>query len=72
MWIYLDDEESKFMLIDITDKDGKPTGKQRILILLFDLYSKKVDDGTGIKRITIFAYEIRTSLKNNTMLKNVL
>ena len=33
MWIDLDDEESKQILIDITDNEGKPPGKQSILYL---------------------------------------
>ena len=32
MWIDLDDEESKPMLLDIKDSEGQPTGKYRILI----------------------------------------
>ena len=46
------------MLIDIKDSEGEPTGKQRILIPAFNIYSKEVSDGTGMKRITIFAYEV--------------
>ena len=68
MWIDLDDDESKPMLINISDNEGKPTGK-KILITVFDLYSKEISDDTGIKRITTFAYEIRTSPDNATMLK---
>ena len=48
MWIDLNDEEIKSMLLDIKDGEGEPTGNQRILIPGFDLYSKEVGDGTGI------------------------
>ena len=49
------------MLIDIEDSQGKPTGKQRILIPTFDLYSKNISDNTCRKFNTTFAYEILTT-----------
>ena len=60
MWIDIEDEQSKDMLVDIKDNEGNPTGKQRILIPAFDIYSKKVGEGQGRDRVTTFAYEIRT------------
>ena len=72
MWIDLDDEINKPMIHDIEDKEDSPTGKQRIVIPAFDLYSKEVGACSGHNRVTIFAYEIRTSPDNSTMLKNVL
>ena len=68
MLIDLENEESKPMLIDISDNEGKPTGKQRIVISALYLYIKEVGDDTGHKRIITFAYEIGTSLDNATML----
>ena len=72
MWIDLDDEISKPMIHNIEDKEGNPTGQQRIVIPGFDFYSKEVGTGSGQNRITTFAYEIRTSPKNSTMLKHLL
>ena len=60
------------MLIEINDTEGKSTGKQRILNPVFDQYNKEVGDGRGIKRINTFAYEIKTSPENATMLKTLL
>ena len=72
MWIDLDDEESKPMIIDITNNKGKPRRKQRNCIPTFNLYRKEVGDGTGNKWIATFVYEIRNSPDNATMLKNLL
>ena len=72
MWIDLDDETSKPMLHDIEDNEGNPTGRQRIVIPALDLYSKEVGACSGHNRVTLFAYEIRTSPDNSTMLKNLL
>ena len=72
MWIDLDDEESAPMVHQIKDSSGKLTGKQKIIIPAFDLYSKEVGDGNGNERVTTFAYEIRTSPDNANMLKNLL
>ena len=72
MWIDLDNEEIKSMLIDMTDNEGKATGKQRIVIPSFDLYSKEIDDSIGNSRLTTFAYEIRTAPDDVIMLKNLL
>ena len=66
MLIDLEDEEN------ITDNEGKPIGKQRIVISALYLYIKEVGDDTGHKRIITFAYEIGTSLDNATMLKQIL
>ena len=60
------------MIHEIKDKDGLPTGKQRIVIPVFVLYSKEVGAGSGPKRITIFVYKIRTSPGYSTMFKNLL
>ena len=46
--------------------------KTKIVIPAFDLYSKEVGNGNGNERVTIFAYEIRTSPTNSNMLKNLL
>ena len=72
MWINLDDEESKPMLIDVTGNEEKQTGQQIIVTPVFDIYSKEVGNETGNKRITTFAYEIRTSSSNAIVLKNLL
>ena len=64
MWIDLDDEISKPMIHKIEDKEGHPTGQQRIIIPGFHFYSKEVGAGSGQNRITTFAYEIRTSPEN--------
>ena len=64
MWIDLDDEISKPMIHKIEDKEGHPTGQQRIIIPGFHFYSKEVGAGGGQNRITTFAYEIRTSPEN--------
>ena len=67
MWIDLDDEESAPLIHQIKYNKGNPTGKQKIVIPTFDLYSKEVGDGNGNERVTIFAYEIRTSPTNSNM-----
>ena len=72
MWIDLDDEISKPMIHDFNDEEGNPTGRYGIVILGFDFYTKEVGSGSGQNRITTFAYEIRTSPENSTMLKNLL
>ena len=72
MWIDLDDEESAPMVHQIKYSSGKLTGTQKIIIPAFDLYSKEVGDGNGNGKVTTFAYEIRTSLDNANMLKNLL
>ena len=72
MWIDIEDEQTKDMLVEIKDNEGNPTGKQRILIPAFDIYSKEIGEGQGRDRVTTFAYEIRTSPENSTMLKNLL
>ena len=72
MWIDLDDEESAPMIYQIKDGVGKLTGKKRMVISVFDQYSKNVGDGNGNDRVTTIAYEIRTSLDNANMLKNLL
>ena len=70
MWIDLDDEISQPMLHEIKYTIDQPTGKQRIVIPVFDLYSKEAGTGSGPNRVTIFTYEIRTSPDNSIMLKN--
>ena len=54
MWFNVDDEESAPMIIQIEDSAGKFTGKQRIVIPTFDLYSKEVGDSNGKKKVTTF------------------
>ena len=56
----------------IKDKNGKPTGSERIVLPVFDLYSKDIGHGNGDQRISAFAYEIRTSPDHAVTLKNVL
>ena len=75
MWIDLEDKEIKPMFTYVNNNEGKPTGQQTIVIPTFDLYSKKVDDGTGNKRnhyICIrnyyFTYLLYNS-KNNLLCK---
>ena len=72
MWIDLDDEESARLIHQVKDNKGNPTGQHKTILPAFDIYSKDVDDGNGNERVTIFAYEIRTSPKNANMLKNLL
>ena len=72
MWIDIDDEIIKPMIREIRDKEGLTTGKQRIIIQVFDLYSKEVGIGSETNKIKTFAYEIRTYLENPMMLKNLL
>ena len=69
MWIDIDDEISQPMIYTIKDKDCQPKEKQHIVIPYFHLYSKEVGVGSGLKRITTFVYEIRTSPEHSTMLK---
>ena len=72
MWIDIEDEQSKDMLVDIKDNEGNSTGKQRIMIPAFDIYCKEVGEGQGRNRVTTFEYKIRTSPVNSKMLKNLL
>ena len=72
MWIDIEDKECQQMIHEVKDKDGNPTGKQKIVIPAFDLYSKEVGEGQGYDRITTLAYEIRTSPENAIMLKSLL
>ena len=60
------------MIHQIIDSAGKPTGKQKIVIPAPDLYCKEIVDSNGNERISTFSYEIRTSLNNAHMLKNLL
>ena len=60
------------MIHQIIDSAGKPTGKQKIVIPVLDLYCKEIVDSNGNERISTFSYEIRTSLNNAHMLKNLL
>ena len=59
------------MLHEIKDTVDQPAGKQRIVIPVFDLYSKEVGTGSGPNRVTTFTYEIRTSPDNSIMLKKL-
>ena len=72
MWIDLEDEETKKLMHPITDKNGKPTGSERIVLPPFDLYSKNIGHGNGDQRISTFAYEIRTTPDHAVTLKNIL
>lgn len=72
VWIDIEDKESKGISIEIKDSEGRPTGKQRISIPLFDLYSKEISEGQGHDSVTTIAYEIRTSPANSTMLNSLL
>ena len=72
MWIDLEDEDCKDMIHQDLDTEGKPTGKVRILISVFDLHSREVGDGNGKDRVTTFAYEIRRAPTKAYMLKNIL
>ena len=54
------------------DKKGNPTGNQKNVIPVFDLYSKEVGKGQGYDRIITLAYEIRTSPENAAILKSLL
>ena len=72
IWIDIENDESKLMLIDIKDIDGIPTGEQHIVIPAFDLYSKEVGEGSGRDRVSNFVYEIRTPPANLSTLKSLL
>ena len=72
MWIDIEDEQTKDMLVDIKDNEGNPIGKQRIMIPAFDIYSKEVDESLGRNRVTTFTYEIRISPASSGMLKNLM
>ena len=56
----------------VYEQDGTWKGKERLVLLAFDLYGKLIGDGNGYKRITTFADEIRTDSKNVLTLKNIL
>ena len=60
------------MIHEVKDMEGNPTGKQKIVIPTFVLYSKEVGKGQGYDRITTLTYEIRTSPENAVMLKSLL
>ena len=60
------------MLIDVTDNEESQIGKQRLIIPVFDFYSNNVGDGTENKHITTFAYEVRTSPTNATIVKKTI
>jgi len=72
MWIDLDTEDSQEIIHHDHDTDGKPTGKERIIIPTFDHYSRKFSGGRGKYRVTTFAYKIRCARKSAYMLKNLL
>ena len=54
----LNSEENKDIIYQSLDKDDNTIGTERIIIPVFDIYSRKVGDGIDKDRITIFAYEI--------------
>ena len=56
----------------IKDKNGKPTGLERIVLSAFDLYSKHIGHGNGDQCIITVAYKIRTYLDHAVTLKNIL
>ena len=72
MWINLEDKEYQQMIHEVKDKEGNTTGKQKIVIPAFDLYSKKVGERQGYDRITTLVYEIRTSPENTVMFQSLL
>ena len=47
-------------------------GKERLILPTFDLYGKLIGDDNGDKRITAFAYKIRTNPKHALILVNIL
>ena len=53
----------------IKDKNGKPTGSERIVLHVFDLYSKNIGHGNDDQHISTFAYEIKTSPDHVVTLK---
>ena len=53
-------------------KDGTWKGKERLVLSVFDLNGKLIDDGNGDKRIITFAYDIRINPKHALTLKNIL
>ena len=56
----------------IKEKNGKPTGSERIDLPAFDLYRKNIGHRNDDKRISIFAYDIRTSTYHAVTLKNII
>ena len=72
MWIDLEDNETKMIMHPILDTKGKSTESETIVLLAFDLYSKKIGHGNCDQRISIFAYEIKTSPENSIVLKKIL
>ena len=60
------------MIIEVTDKEGKSIGKQRIVIPTFDFYSKEVGDWTKTKRVTIFTYKKELRVLNLQWYKTLL
>ena len=72
MFIDINDEDTIYLMEKVYEQDGTWKGKERLVLLVFDLYGKLIDDGNGYKRITMFADEIRTNSKNVLTLKNIL
>ena len=72
MWINLEDKECQQMIHEVNDKEDNSTGKQKLMIPVFDLYSKEVGEEQEYDCITILAYEIRTSPENSVILKSLL
>ena len=72
MWIDLNAEESKPVIHKEKDVNGNETSKERITILAFELYGKKVGDGNGREIITTHAYKVRMSPKSAEMIKNLI
>ena len=64
IWIVLEDKERTPMLHDIKDKEGQPAGKQRIVILVFDLYNKEISKVSEKNELrsshTKFAHHLKT------------
>ena len=56
----------------VYEQDETWKGKERLVLLAFDLYGKLIGDGNGYKRFTTFVDEIRTNSKNVLTLKNIL
>ena len=70
VWIYIDDKENDPLVHKVLEKDGSWKGKQRIVLIDFDLHNKEVEHDNGMQLVTAIAYVIRTLLANTEVLKN--
>ena len=70
MWFDLDAADSQDMIHQDFDSTGKTTGKERIIIPAFALYSHQVGNDNVNDRVSTFANEIRCAPENVYIIKN--